>query len=101
MADLPDDALAKVYVDGAGARRARSKQRRARAGRSPALAGVAEAGSRRRCRRSDDGLALQRAHQGRPGIGSRRTRAALLDEVPAGALVCLSFKGLDATRSTS
>ena len=91
MSDLPDDALAKAYVDGVALNRALRQS--AQGSSLSTLTGVPEwiAAS---LEAKDDGLALSAISKGQNQAAPTSFKATLLDRVPSGALVYVGFDNL-------
>jgi hypothetical protein len=92
MSELPDDALAKVYVDGAALTTALKQT--AQGGSLSTLTGVPTwiAAS---LEAKDDGLALTAISTGQNQASVASYKPSLPDEIPAGAVLCISFSNLE------
>ena len=92
MSELPDDALAKVYVDGAAL--ANALKQTAQGGSFSTFAGVPDWAAAS-LQAKDDGLALTAISKGQNQASLPSYKASLLDEIPSGALVCISFSSTE------
>jgi hypothetical protein len=92
MSELPDDALAKVYVNGAAV--AKALKQTSQGGSLSTLAGVPDWAAAS-LQAKDDGLALSAISKGQNQASLESYKASLLDEIPAGALVCISFSNIE------
>jgi hypothetical protein len=93
MSELPDDALAKVYVNGQALTKALKSSG---AGSSLSTIGtpdwVAAA-----VEAKDDGVALSAITKGGQQTQLSSYKASLLDDIPSGALLCVSFFNIESS----
>jgi hypothetical protein len=94
MGDLPGDALAKLWLDGA----ALTGVAKTKAGGSGTLPGFGKLLSLAASARAEsNGLSIRTAVKTTQALPLKNYSATLLDQVPSGALAYLSVSGLDQT----